>query len=161
MFSLWNVEWYKIPPSIDLVTILIQECHAWLQAALEDALVVFEQEHYDAPHDHAKPGEGLEILWHEGKHAFLLQTFSGTFQDTWKQVENYLLVDRVLISPNHIGANDSRYKGENGVMTFEHLLKYALCNFVDKYKWPKVSAVHPSKLACCFQFLKRWDSSLK
>ena len=129
-----NVKWYKVSPACDPVAVLVEECHAGLQAALEDALVIFEQVHHDSPYDHAQPGECLELLRHEGYHARFLEALGAAFDDSREQVENYLLVDCVLIPPNYIGADDSRYEGEDGVMTFENLLQNALGYLVDEYK---------------------------
>ena len=66
--SLGYVEWNEISPAGDPIAVLIEECHARLQAALEDALVIFEQEHHDAPDDHAQPWESFEGLRHERNH---------------------------------------------------------------------------------------------
>ena len=76
----------------------------------------------------------MECLRHEGDHPRFLEALGAAFDDSREQVENYLLVDGVLIPPDHIGADDSRYEGEDGVMTFENLLQNALGYLVDEYK---------------------------
>jgi hypothetical protein len=93
IISLGNVKWNKVSPTCNPITVLIEECHAGLQAALEDALVIFEQVHHDAPDDHTQPGESLEGLWHEGEHARFLDALGTAFDHSRKQVENNLLVD--------------------------------------------------------------------
>jgi len=93
IISLGNVKWNKVSPACNPIAVLIEECHAGLQAALEDALVIFEQVHHDAPNDHAQPWESLEGLRHEGEHSRFLEALGTAFDDSRKQVENNLLVD--------------------------------------------------------------------